>query len=174
MANTWLVYDILTDSWGTDTLGQVITCMAEIEAASGNLPTLQYGGSSDGFVYRLNTGLNDIGASTVTVPAFVVVELDGGGNKLDVRTLQVRCKSQAAGNIVPSIAFNGNTTYADETSRSMIAENAGDTYRVNDFPINRKLTDHISIKLSHNVASEEMYLLDMALLNAEGKNVFRN
>lgn len=174
VANTWLVYDIESGGWGTDTHGQAITCMCEVESASGNLPTLQYGGCSDGFIYRLNTGTNDVGASTVAVNAYAILEIDGGGNKLDIKTLQLRCKSQATGDITPSIAFNGNTTYTDETVRSMVATTANDSYRVNDFQINRKLTDHISIKLSHNTASEEVYLLDITLLDAEGKNVFRN
>lgn len=174
VANMFLVFDVLEGSWGTDTLGQTITCMAEIEAGSGNITVLQYGGSSDGFVYRLNTGLNDIGATTIPVNSFLTLEVDGGGNKIDAKTLQVRCKSQTAGSITPSIAFDGNITYTDETVRSMIAKTTGDSYVYQDFPINRKLTDHLSIKLTHNTASEEMYLLDFALLDAEGKNVFRN
>ena len=148
--------------------------MANVESASGNLPVLQYGGASDGFIYRLNTGINDVGAVPIAVNAYVTVEIDGEGHKIDARTLQLRCKAQSAGSITPSLAFNGNTTYQDETVRSMTVVTANDTYRVNDFPINRKLTDHISIKLSHNTAGEEVYLLDMALLDAEGKNVFKN
>ena len=174
VANVWLVYHIDTGTWGTDTLGQAITCMANVESASGNLPVLQYGGASDGFIYRLNTGTNDVGAVPIAVNAYVTVEIDGEGHKIDARTLQLRCKAQSAGSITPSLAFNGNTTYQDETVRSMTVVTANDTYRVNDFPINRKLTDHISIKLSHNTAGEEVYLLDMALLDAEGKNVFKN
>lgn len=174
VANTWLVIDIETGDIGIDTLGQPITCMTEVEPASGAVTLLQYGGSSDGFVYKLNTGLNDVGATTVPVNAYVVMEIDGAGNKLDVKTLQVRCKAQAAGSITPAIAFDGNTTYTSETVRSMTAKNTNDSYRYNDFPINRKMVDHISIKLSHNTASEEIYLLDMALLDAEGKNVFKD
>lgn len=173
VANTWLVYDIQSGAWGTDIRGQALTCMVEIEAASGNLPVLQYAGGSDGFIYRINNGLNDVGASTVAVNSYIVLEVDAGGNKIDVKTLQVRCKSQSAGNITPSLAFNGNTSYTDETVRSMIASTANDSYRVNDFQINRKLTDHLSIKLAHNTVNEEVYLLDMALLDAEGKNVFK-
>ena len=174
VANTFLVYDVKIGAWGTDTRGQAITCMAEIEANSGNLPVLQYGGSSDGFIYRLNTGTNDVGASTVAINAFVTLEIDAGGNKIDAQILQLRCKAQSAGNITPSVAFNGNTSFTDETIRSMTAATSGDSYRVHDFKINRKLIDHISIKLSHNTAGEEVYLLDIALLDAEGKNVFKN
>lgn len=174
VANTFLVFDILEGGWGTDTLAQPITCIAEIEAGSENITILQYGGSSDGFIYRLNTGLNDVGATTVPVNAFLTLEIDGMGNKIDAKTLQIRCKAQAAGSITPSIAFDGNTTYATETARSMIAKTTGDAYVYNDFPINRKMVDHISIRLAHNTASEELYLLDMALLDAEGKNVFKN
>jgi len=174
IANTFLVYNILDAAWGTDTLGQAITCMTEIEAGSGNITILQMGGGSDGFVYRMNTGLNDVGAETVPVNAFLTLEIGGGGKKIDAKTLQIRCKAQATGSITPSVAFDGNTTYTTETVRSMIAKTVGDSYVYNDFMINRKMVDHISIKLAHNTVSEELYLLDMALLDAEGKNVFKS
>ncbi|MBT9168180.1 MAG: hypothetical protein DDT19_01525 [Syntrophomonadaceae bacterium] len=173
VVNTWLVYDIQTGSWGTDTLGQAITCMAEVEAARGNIPVLQYGGGSDGFVYRLNTGLSDVGASAVPIHSFVVLEIDGEGNKLDVQSLQLRCKAQPAGNITPSIAFNGNTSFTDEVVRTMTPNRPNDAHRTHDFLVNREHTDHISIRFSHNAVGEEMYLLDMVLLNVEGKNVFK-
>lgn len=173
VANTWLVYDIADGSWGTDTLGQALTCAAEIEAGSGNVSVLQVGGGSDGFIYLLNTGLNDVGATTVAVNAYCVIEVDGGGLKQDIKTMQLRCKAQAAGDITQSVAYNGNSSYGDSNTLSMLAVTANDTYRYNDFPVNRRLEDHVSLKFTHNTVSEEVLLLDIALLDAEGKNVFK-
>lgn len=176
VANTFLVYDIEDQTWGTDTLGQALTCMAEIEAASGNITVLQIGGSSDGFVYRLNTGLNDVGSSTVAVNSYVVIEIDGQGNKVNLSSAQIRCKSQTAGSLVVSYALEGNTSYTAINGSPLVmqASTANDTYRRNDFSFHLPLIDHLSLKIAHNTVSEEVYLLDFSLLDAEGKNVFQS
>jgi len=174
VANTFLVFDLKTRAWGTDSRGQALTCFTEVEANSGNIPVLQYAGSSDGFIYRLNTGTDDVGASTVAVDSYAVYELDGGGSKIHAKTVQLRSKAQSAGNITESVAYNGNTSYTDSNTISMTARTAGDTYRYEDFTINNELHDHISFKFEHNTAGESCTLLDFILLDAEGKNVFKN
>jgi len=175
VANTFLVFNPFVpeeQAWGTDTRGQALTCMVELEANSGNVTTLQYAGSSDGFVYQINTGLNDVGASTVSIPSQVVLEIDGNGEKIDAKTIQVRCKAQTAGTFTPSIAFNGNPSFTDEATKSMISAD-GNAYVFHDFSINRDVVDHIAVKLTHDTVSEEFYLYDMALINVKVKNVIK-
>jgi len=45
--NTFLVFDPSDRTWSYDTIAQEISCMAEIEAASGDVPVLQVGGGID-------------------------------------------------------------------------------------------------------------------------------
>ena len=180
-ANVFLIYDLATKVWGTDTFPINLTCVNTIDANSGNTEVISIAGGADGFMYQVNTGLNDVtGSAPITTPvnAYCVLEIDGNGAKVDIRNVGVRCKAQAAGNITISQALNGNTAFTsiNDGTKSMVAANTNDTYRYNDFPIdgvNTQLPDHVSLKFAHNTASEECLLIDFTLLDAEGKNVFQ-
>ena len=74
--------------------------MTEVEAASGNLAILQYGGgTNDGAVYQMNTGDNDvdIGNTTTAIDAYVRKEYNLGGHILSLRELLLTMKVQSAG-----------------------------------------------------------------------------
>lgn len=63
-ANIFPVFDLTDRCWYFDSLGQNLSCMTEVEAASGDLSILQYGGgTADGFVCQLNYGTNDISST---------------------------------------------------------------------------------------------------------------
>ena len=67
VCNTFLVFDIETKTWSTDTYADALSCMTEVEAGSGTAPVVQIGG---GTVYRrrFGQGLTD-GLLTVGVNA---------------------------------------------------------------------------------------------------------
>lgn len=181
VSNVFLVYDLAEKDWGTDTYPINITSRCTIEAGSGNTEVMQVAGGADGFLYYVNTGLNDVTGTTPTttpVNAYCVLEIDGLGHKLAISLADFRCKAQAAGGVTISVALNGNSTFTDltEGAKTMTTADANDTYRYNDFQldqVNTLLPDHISIKFAHNTASEECLLLDFTLLDAEGRNVFQ-
>ena len=158
--NIFPVFHLTDGSWTFDNLAQGLSCLAEVEAASGAVYSLQYGGgSSDGFVYRLNTGLNDVDTA---INAYIDHELDGGGNYLQLRDTVIRCKSQAAGNIAQSFALVGNSTFetSPTATLSMVAETSGDPYRRHRWRTNLR-SNHFTVRYSHNTASESSYLLDV-------------
>ena len=159
--NLFPVFDLIDKTWSFDSLGQNLSCMCEVEAASGNLTILQYGGGTDdGAVYRLNTGTNDVDIATVTNPidAYATMELDYGGNFLALRRMLLRVKSQAAGDV--TITPYRNTRTGTAIDLSMIAETTGDAFRRHRFGIDVQ-DPHISMKFRNATASQELYLLDV-------------
>ena len=159
--NIFLVYNPVTGVWGTDTLGQDLSCMTNVEAASGDISVLQYGGTQDGFVMQFNTTTNDTAASSTAIDADVIMELDSEKDRLRVKQELMKCKVQSAGDISRSVSINGNTTYTNARTIGMTARIAGESYRREE-----KLTDdiegeHLSFRWRNNTASQSMYLLDV-------------
>jgi hypothetical protein len=156
------VLNLADYTWSFDTLGQVHSCAAEIQAATaGSTPIVQIaGGSADGFVYLLNTGTNDVGASTVAISNTVTVEFDSGGLSRSIMGLILRCKAQAAGDITATVARDGNSTYNTFLTFPMTARTTNDVWRREKKPTN-ETSDHLSIKLVNTTASQTMYLLDL-------------
>lgn len=60
--NVFPVFDLASKTWSFDTLGQPLSCLANIEPATGgSAPVVQIGGGvADGTVYQLNYGVNDV------------------------------------------------------------------------------------------------------------------
>jgi len=100
--NIFPVFDLKDKVWYFDVLAQELGCVAEIEAGTGDIHTIQVGGGiDDGFVYHLNTGTNDVGTA---IDAFVTQEIDGGGQVLTIRELILRIKRNEGGvTITPTI-----------------------------------------------------------------------
>ncbi|MDI6788630.1 MAG: hypothetical protein QME51_09690, partial [Planctomycetota bacterium] len=158
--NIFPVFHLTDGSWTFDVLAQGISCMAEVEAASGAIHSLQYGGgSSDGYIYRLNTGLNDV---STAINAYITQELDGGGNILQLRDTVLRGKVQAAGNITQSFALMGNSTFETSPTKtfSMVAATSGDPYWRERWRTNLR-SNHFTVKFVHNIADESSFLSDV-------------
>lgn len=152
--NKWFVHDPLTDWITEDLWGYGISCMAEVEAASGNLPILQYAGCEDGFVRHINTGNQDDG---IDINSDIVIDIDGHGHKVILEEDVLICEAQASGDITRTIAINGNTSYGLSETLSMIAQTSGDTYRRNRIPSGDIKGHHLSIKwenLTSNVPAK--------------------
>lgn len=155
--NVEFAFDPLTGWWYSVVRGQLISCMVEVEAASGNIPILQYGGGQDGFIRQLETGLND---ESTAIDADVIMELNGQGNMIVINEETLLCKSQAAGNITREIYRNGESSVYETKTYSMI--NADAAY----VRVNKKASqglvkgDHLSIRWRNNTASQSMHLLE--------------
>ncbi|MBV6340448.1 hypothetical protein [Candidatus Magnetobacterium casense] len=158
--NIFPVFHIEDGTWTFDVLGQALSCIAEFEGASGNTFSLQYGGgSSDGFVYRLNTGADDV---STAIDSYIDQEIDGAGNWLQMRDVALRCKTQSAGNILQSFAINGNSTFLTDPlgTLTMVAENTGEPYRRHRWRVNLR-GDHFTVRYRHATAAQSMLLLDV-------------
>ena len=151
------VYDLKDKTWSFDVVQQGAGCMTEIEAASGDVPILQVGGSkgTDGWILRLNTGTADV---TTAIDSYAMMEIDGQGMIINLRELILRMKVQAAGDCTLTPYLNSIAQTAK--TLSMVAEIANQILRRHRFPLN--LTgQHISLKFQNNSATESMQLIDM-------------
>ena len=128
--------------------------MTEVEAASGDLSILQYGGgTADGFVYQLNYGTNDV---STLIDSYVMPEFSGLGEYMNLRELLVGIKTQAAGNLKLTVTKNAISAISAKTL-SMVAEITNQIVRRHRVPMD--VTDQqISVKLQHNTASRTCYL----------------
>lgn len=155
--NVFPVFDLKDKTWSFDVIGQGGGCMTEIEAASGNVPILQVGGSKavEGWILRLNAGTADV---TTAIDSYAMMEIDGGGMVINLRELILRMKVQSAGNIVLTPYLNSIAQTAK--TLSMTAEIATQILRRHRFPLN--LTgQHISLKFQNDSATDSMQLIDM-------------
>ncbi len=153
--NVFPVFDLKDKEWSFDNLGQPLSCMTEVEAASGNIPVLQLGGgTADGTVYLLNNSANDV---STAIDAYATMELDGRGEKINLRELLTRVKAQSAGNLTVIPYKNGVAQTA--LTLSMVAENANEASRRHRTQLN--LTgNHLALKFQNAVASQDLYLYD--------------
>lgn len=163
--NVFLVYDPFSterEKWSTDsfaTQASSLSCIAAVEASSGNSPTLQYGGCQDGYVRKLNTGTNDIKADDTNdaIDGDVIFEVSGKGRKMTLDYEVVRMKAQT-GTVSETISVDGNTTAVLTDSHDQ-AGTGSDTYK--RIAEERSLDgEHFSIRYRNNTESESMYLLD--------------
>ena len=157
--NVFPVFDLLDKTWSFDSLAQPLSCMEEVEAASGNVPVLQVGGgTADGTVYQLNYGTNDV---TTAIDSYVQPEFGLGGQYLLLRELLIRCKAQTAGDMALTISKNGIAAISDK-ALSMIAQVTNQEIRRHRLSL-AVMDQHITVKIQHNTATQEMYLEDLGV-----------
>ena len=164
VANTFFFFDLTDKCFYKDVRGQNISCFTEVEAASGNLPVLQYGcGTDDGGVYELNYGTDDvdIGTTTTAIDAFATMEINGNGLWLKLRKLLLRCKVQTAGDIIIT-PYRNTRTGSDTITLSMLAKTTNDTSRRHKVGTGIQ-SDHISLKIQNATAAQSIYLEDMGM-----------
>jgi len=156
--NIFPVYDIEDGTWSFDSRTPALSCMANVEAATGNVPILQVGGSAAlGRIYQLNTGTNDV---TTKIDAYVIPVFDGNGMNIHIAEMVLRTKGQTAGNCTVTPYINSIAQTAKNLS--MIVEIATQTIRRHRE--NWNLTgQHISFKFQNNTVSQSLYLLDYGL-----------
>lgn len=153
--NVFPVFDLTDKTWSFDTPAQALSCMIEVEAASGDVTVIQVGGGvADGLVYQLNYGDNDV---STAIDAYATMEFAVGGQYMSLRELLVRMKTQASGDLTVTILKNALT--GDTKTLSMIAETTNQIVRRHRQPLNI-VDQHISVKFQNATASVSMYLHD--------------
>ncbi len=165
--NKWFLLDPTTNTWLEDVLGQSISCLTEVEAASGNIPILQYAGCQDGYVRRVNTGNQDDGSDIISN---VVLGLNGQGHKITLHEVTLRCKTQASGNITQTIAVDGNTSFGNSKTLSMTAYNTNDSYRAHRYATGKLQGSHFEVKIQNATSNVPMELEDIGFRIEEVEN----
>lgn len=160
VCNTFPVFDLADWTWSFDAFAQNLSAMCEVEAASGDLAILQYGGGTDdGFIYQLNTGLNDYNAAVKTaITSYIRMEFNGQGEYLELRELLLLTKTQTAGDAELTVYKNDvAVTAVTAKDLSMIAENTNEMMRRHRVPLN-VVGQHISVQIQHDEVDEVCYL----------------
>ena len=158
--NKFLIYDLLTKSFSGDVYQYPLTCEYECDADSGNVPVVQLGGGqSDGTVYLLNTGTDDI---TTPIDSFTIQEFNISGQVIRDAEMVVRVKAQVSGNMIMTPYYNGVVQTSLAKTFSLTPEKSGERIRRHKFNINLK-NQNISIKLEHNALGESFYLEDYGI-----------
>lgn len=160
--NKFFVFDLIDKTWAFDdySSGKEINCMAQVEAASGNVPVLMYGGGcSNGQVYRMNYTASDDGD---VIDSYATLELNGDGKILDVREMIIRNKAQSGRlKITPyhnGVSYGSNKILTLETT----AEQSSEETRRNRVGLGFR-DQHISLKMEGNSTGDELFLYDIAL-----------
>jgi len=155
--NTFLCFDMVDKCWYKDALGQALSCVAEVEGASGDKYILQVGGgTADGTVYLLNDGNDDVNSA---IDSQVTIELNGQGEIITLKEMVMRVKAQGSGDIKLTITADG-VTKVDDLTFSMIADVVGQTIKRHQRNFN--ITgSQISVRLRNNDASTDATLYDL-------------
>jgi hypothetical protein len=162
--NIFPVYDLKTQTWSFDVRGQELSCAAEVESGSGNIPIRQVGGGvDDGTVYLLNDGTNDV---QTPIDAFVIPEFSYPGLLIESREAALRIKVQDAGEI--TITSYRNEIAGKKIIKDMAPVIANQTIRRHRIPeLQLEATELLSLKFQNDLESQELYLFDLAVwLNA--------
>jgi hypothetical protein len=165
--NTFLVFDLTDKTWSFDLLAQELSCITEVEAASGNIPILQYGGGTDdGIVYRLNassatyTGHAAICDVATAIDAYATIEINSMQMWLQLRKLLLTVKSQTAGNVIITPYKNGVAGTA--MTLSMIVEQTSEEFRRHIIGLDIQ-NSQISLKFQNATSAQDLYLLKLGL-----------
>jgi hypothetical protein len=146
--NKFFVLDPATENWTEDVWGYDISAVGEVGAASGNIPVIQLVGCQDGFVRRINTGNNDDGTAIVSN---LVFELDGNGRRIQWMEEVFRCKAEASGEIVRSVATDGNAEFTHEKPLSQVPKRAGNPHVDYRHRAGDEIKGyHLSVKYEHS------------------------
>ena len=146
--NIFPVYDLTDKVWTFDDFEQKPSCMAEVEADSGGVHTIQMaGGVGTGFVYQSNYGDNDV---TTAISAFADIQLNADGAEIGLRELVLTAKTGTGLTITPTI---------DGTDGTTITETALTKVR-NKYSLNSQGTN-IKVRIGNSTASESMHLFSI-------------
>jgi hypothetical protein len=155
--NVFLVYDLLTNDFLSDAYANNFSCEYECDATYGVSSVVRLGGGqSNGFIYILNSGLNDV---TTAISGEVDIELNNRGKVIRDGEMILRVKTQSAGNMTLTPYRNGVSDSGKAKTLALTAERTGDRIRRHRIPLNF-VDQNTTVKLTHATASESWYLLD--------------
>jgi len=164
--NTFPVFDVVDGTWSFDTPAQDMLCMAEVSADSGatesNVGTVQLGGGDDdGFIYRLNNGVNDYNGSVETaIDTYIDIEVNVDGEYFVTDEMAMRVKAQTAGDL--DLTFYKNGVQVGTKSISMIAGATNETSRRHRFYLNIT-AHHITIRIQNDTIDEPLAIYDVGI-----------
>lgn len=166
LPNIFLVYDLIDHTWGFDTRAQNLSCLINVEAASGNIPILQVaGGTADGYVYQINQTLDDV---TTAIDAICSIELNGNGNKIQCGKEIFRVKSQSTGNVTRKIYVDGTTTLYGSAidfpqTTTLPPQASGSAFCLHRFVTGNATGTHLKFEWRHNTLAESCFLEEVGL-----------
>ena len=159
--NVFPVFDLVDKTFSFDEIAQPLLCMTEVSADSGakiEKPVVQLGGGvSDGFIYRLNTGDNDV---STAIDSYIDLEVNASGHYFDITEMVVRGKAQAAGNIY--LSFYKNDVLIGTKVLDMTVTVAGNNNRRHKFYLNIQ-GDSATIRLQNSTVSQKFSLHDIGI-----------
>lgn len=163
--NTFLFYDIIEAAWSTDSLAQAFSCIAEIEADSGDVPVVQVaGGAGDGFIYQTNYGTADV---TTLIDDYATMEVSAQNSIVELLELVLRCRVQSAGSVEITPYINGLAQTARSVLMTVLV--ASDGMRRNRIGMDLK-GEHLSFRFRNATINEAMVLYDVGfILLADGR-----
>jgi len=158
LPNVFPVFDLVTKTWSFDTPAQELSCVAGVEAGSGQAPVVMVGGGiDDGTVYQLNYGTADV---TTAIRALIEMVVNYKALVLAVNEILIRFASQTDGSAVLSAYENERLKFTKQLT--MVPERAGDTSRRHRFSCD--LTgDLMTLEISHSSASRAMKIYEMGI-----------
>lgn len=148
--NIFPVYDLVDKQWSFDSFEQKPSCMAEVEAGSGDTHTVHLvGGTGDGFVYQSNYGDDDV---TTAIDAYVDIELNAKGFIFTLADFVLTMKIGVGVTITPTV---------DGAAGTAITETATTLVR-NKYSLNSNGSD-IKIRVQNATASEALQLFEYGM-----------
>lgn len=156
--NVFPVFDLATKTWSFDVLGQALSCIAGVEAGSGQAPVVMVGGGvGDGTVYQLNYGADDV---STAVRFILRMALNYKGLVLQINEILLRMKAQSAGAALLS-AYEGERSKFSK-SLPMIPERTGDTSRRHRFGC-EAVSDLITLEITNNAQGETLEIFEIGV-----------
>ena len=157
--NVFPVYDLIDQTWSFDTPSQSLSCMHETESDSGQFHVLQVGGgSSDGYVYQLNIGSNDVDDG---INARVIMELNQEGYHLELNELIIRMKTQTSGDATLNVYEDGVFVSDHTRILSMTEEETGQIFRRHRELFDANQRSLLSVEIYNEEIDESIYLQDI-------------
>ena len=160
MPNLFPVLDLTTWTWSFDNRAQSLSCMTEVETATGNAPILQYAGGAggdDAFVYQVNYGTNDV---STAIDAYAQPEFIKAGAVLSIRELMLTMKTQSAGDC--TVTPYKNNVAGTALTLPMTAKATGHTMRRQRLGVTAQ-GEQLSLKIQNATVSQSLYLIDLGL-----------
>lgn len=156
--NVFPVYDLKTKTWTFDTLGQPLSCAAQVEAGSGQSPIVVVGGGvADGTVYQLNHGTDDV---STAVAARINMVISHKALVLQVKEILTRIAAQPKGFMMLKAYEGENVKFTKPLSMVPV--------RSNDVSTRHRFTcelvgDLLQLELYNESAGERLYAYEIGM-----------
>jgi hypothetical protein len=156
--NVFPVYDLKTKTWTFDTLGQNLSCVAQVEPDSGQAPIVVVGGGvADGTVYQLNYGTDDV---STAVAARINMVLSHKALTLQVKEILARMAAQPKGFMMMKAYEGENVKFTKPLSMVPV--------RSNDVTARHRFTcelvgDLLQLELYNESLGERLHAFEIGL-----------